>query len=106
MTNYNDTTWHLSQMPNLIETLRVLDNSGVEVIGINTQTNPLCLNIHCYNDTEHKFTEWVRNQEGWEVRELKDSIYPAEVYVYLNGCKVFSLIHAKEWEEEWGEDNA
>lgn len=42
MTNTNPTTnWHLSQMPNLIETLRQLSNAGVEIIGISTQNEPL-----------------------------------------------------------------
>ena len=106
MTTTNPTTtWHLSQMPNLIETLQQLSNAGVEIIGISTQNEPLCLCIHCYNGTECTFTEWAKTQE-WELRELEDSIYPAEIFVYLNGCRVFGLINKREW-EKWEEgDNA
>lgn len=36
------------------------------------------------------------------MRELDDSIYPAEIFVYLNGCRVFGLINKREW-EKWEE---
>lgn len=104
MTTTNPTTtWHLSQMPNLIDTLRQLSNAGVEIIGITTKTAPPhYFEIHCWHDDDGKYAEWFLKQE-WEFRERKDETYPNELVAWVNGCKVFTLFNQKmmeEWDKE------
>lgn len=105
MTTTNPTTnWHLSQMPNLIETLRQLSNAGVEIIGISSHSvDPLYLEIHCHRDDN--FREWMQRQD-WMLTDRHDDTYPMNAECFLNNVRVFALL-TKEEMEKWGEgDNA